>query len=118
MRRLALTLALAGLLLAACGGPGVVESPLPTPQVLPPAQQRAFEASRDALAKELGVAPATIQLVQVTPQDWPDGCLGLGGAAESCLAAITPGYLVTLEAGGEQYEVRTNQDATAVRVDL
>jgi hypothetical protein len=118
MKRLAFALALTSLLLAACGGAGLVESPLPTPAVMPPAQQRAFEASRDALAKELGVEPSAIQLVQVTPQDWPDGCLGLGGPEESCLAVITPGYRVALEANGEQYTARTNQDATVVRLDV
>jgi hypothetical protein len=50
--------------------------------------------------------------------DWPDGCLGLGGPAELCLAAITPGYAVTLEANGEQYAYRTNLEGTAVRADM
>ena len=118
MKRLLFALALISLLVAACGGAGQAESPLATPPVLPLAQQRAFEASRDALAKELEVDPSTIELVQVTPQDWSDGCLGLGGPEESCLAVITPGYLVTLEADGKQYEARTNQDATVVRLDL
>lgn len=49
------------------------------------------------------------------PVEWSDSCLGLGGPAESCLMAITPGYRVTFEARGASYEVRTDETGSAVR---
>jgi hypothetical protein len=97
---------------------GLPEGPTPTPEVfqpLPP-EERAFAAARAALAAELGVDELTISLEEVTPQEWTDSCLGLGGPAESCLQVITPGYRLLLRAGDELYEVRTNLDASAVRI--
>jgi hypothetical protein len=78
----------------------------------------AVEAARQALAERLGVSVEQIAVVDFQQVDWPDGCLGLGGPAELCLAAITPGYAVTLEANGEQYAYRTNLEGTAVRADM
>ena len=49
------------------------------------------------------------------PVEWSDSCLGLGGPAESCLMAITPGYRVTFEARGASYEVLTDETGSAVR---
>jgi hypothetical protein len=78
----------------------------------------AVDAARQALAERLGVSVEKIAVVDYQQVDWPDGCLGLGGPAELCLAAITPGYAVILEANGEQYTYRTNLEGTAVRADM
>jgi hypothetical protein len=105
----------AGLYLEVGGFP---EGPTPTPEVfipLPP-EERAFAAARAALATELGIDELTISLGEITPQEWTDSCLGLGGPAESCLQVITPGYRLLLRVGDETYEVRTNLDASAVRI--
>jgi hypothetical protein len=123
---LMLPLLLIAFILAACGPqvvpvpetpagePPVVSQPLPQTEELP----AGVEAARQALAARLGIPAEQIIIVTYEPIDWPDGCLGLGGPAESCLAAITPGYAVTLETGGEQYAYRTNLEGTAVREDL
>jgi hypothetical protein len=75
----------------------------------------AAQAARMALGAELSVSAMTIEIVSVTPHEWSDSCLGLGGPAESCAMMITPGYEVTLRAGGQMYVYRTNEDGTAVR---
>jgi hypothetical protein len=75
----------------------------------------AAEAARDALAQDLGVPADQIVILRADPAQWSDGCLGLGGPAELCLQAITPGYRVTLEHGGRQYVYRTDQSGQAVR---
>jgi hypothetical protein len=93
------------------------EPPTPTPEVfnpLPP-EQRTFEAVREALARQLGLDPLAIQLVETTPVDWPDACLGLPGASESCAQVVTPGFRVVVEAGETAYEFRTNRDGSLVR---
>lgn len=77
----------------------------------------AAQAARDALAQQLGVPSDQITIVSAEPVEWSDGCLGLGGPAESCLAAITPGYRVTLQAGGKQYVYRTDESGQAVRAE-
>ncbi len=92
--------------------------PTPTPEVFMPlpADQRAFEAVRAALAQELGVDPLTIALESAEAVEWTDSCLGLGGPAESCLQAITPGFLVKVMHDGTVYEFHTDQTAESVRM--
>ena len=111
-------LALAWLLamLAGCNG-STAEPPTPTPEIfnpLPP-EQRAFEAARQAPARQLGVDPLAIRWVESVPVDWPDACLGLPAAGESCAQGITPGFRVVVETGGTSYEFRTNREGSIVR---
>lgn len=73
-------------------------------------------AARDALAKELGAPAESITVQRAEPAQFTDSCLGLGGPAESCLQAITPGYNVTLEYQGEQYVYHTDQTGSVVRM--
>ncbi|MFN2225678.1 MAG: hypothetical protein ACK2UY_05215 [Anaerolineae bacterium] len=118
LRLLGAILALVSLLalLAGCGG-SIVEPPTPTPEVfnpLPP-EQRAFAAAREALARQLGLDPLAIQLVETVPVDWPDACLGLPAAGESCAEVITPGFRVIVETGGTSYEFHTDGDGSLVR---
>jgi hypothetical protein len=89
----------------------------PTPEIfmpLPP-DQRAFEAVRASLAIQLGVDPLKIFLVDVTPMQWPDSCLGLPTPSEMCLQVITPGFLVRVRDGDAIYEFHTNRDASQIR---
>ena len=81
------------------------------PQTFPPAAQ----AAREALAKELGVPLESVTIQRAEPTEFTDSCLGLGGPAESCLRAATPGYTVTLEVNGEQYIYHTDQTGENVR---
>jgi hypothetical protein len=82
---------------------------------LPPSNP-AVTAAIDFLGAEHGLAADEITVVSVEAVDWTDSCLGLGGAAESCLQAITPGYRIMLDAAGVQYEARTDADGTVVRI--
>ena len=68
------------------------------------------------LADELGIAPDAITVVSAAPAEFTDGCLGLGGPAESCLQAITPGWVVTLSANGQEYVTHTDVNGTQVRI--
>jgi hypothetical protein len=83
-------------------------------QVLP-----AVAAAQAALAQQTGVALERIRLVEATPVEWTDSCLGAGRPEESCLQVITPGWRIILEADGVQYLIHTNQDGSIYRfVDL
>ncbi|MEO0645107.1 MAG: YbaY family lipoprotein [Cyanobacteria bacterium J06650_10] len=74
-------------------------------------------AVKAALAAEIGDTVTTVD--SYSQQTWSDGCLGLGGPAESCLAALTEGWQVELvdSATGDRYTYRTNEDGSAVRLD-
>lgn len=98
------------------------EEPVEEP-VEEPAEEPAEEAGDTAtaaavahLANELGVAEADIEVVSAEATEFTDSCLGLGGPEESCLQAITPGWSVMLSAGGQDYEVRTDETGEQVRL--
>lgn len=75
------------------------------------------QAARVALAAELDVEPGDILILEAQETEWSDSCLGLGGPAESCLAAMTPGYDVLMTYEGTEYRYRTNTDGTEVRAE-
>lgn len=74
--------------------------------------------AREVLTADLQVGIETITIQSYTREEWSDSCLGLGGPAESCLAAVHPGWQVMLEVdGGEVYEVRTDELGEIVRIN-
>jgi hypothetical protein len=68
------------------------------------------------LATDLGVAEAEIEVVSLEAAEFTDSCLGLGQPDESCLQAITPGWLIMLSAAGQEYEVHTDETGQQVRL--
>ncbi len=88
---------------------------MPT-SVVPPTTEipPAAEAARLWLVDQLKIDISTIKVVSVTPENWPDGCLGVHKVNEMCTAVIVPGYRVILEVKGQNLELRTNQDGKAV----
>ncbi len=94
-----------------------VSEPTTTPEVFMPlpADQRAFEAVRAALARQLGVDPLTISLVKVEPVDWPDSCLGVHNPDEMCAQMITPGFRVTVKQSDMVFEFHTDQAGKYLR---
>ncbi len=93
-------------------------SPVPTPEAaaeastLPPAAV----AAQMALAEQLGVAAQDVSVVSVEATNWPDSCLGAEQPGQMCAAVITPGYRVVLSAGGQTYEVHTNESGSNYRI--
>lgn len=94
------------MLLAACGS-----APTATEEDTPPAVLEA----RSWLADQLDVPEDEITIISSEQVDWTDSCYGLGGPAESCLAAITPGWRAEFEVAGERYEVRFDETGTIAR---
>lgn len=121
MRTTSIAIVLSTLALAACAGQA--PSPLNSAEGAPEGSihnmpvPSAVQAAKDALAAKLDVDVSTIVVLEAIETDWSDSCLGLGGPAESCLAAITPGYNVLLVQSGVEYRYRTNEDGTSVRED-
>jgi heat shock protein HslJ len=92
---------------------GQVPSPSDTPGNLPPA---AVLEAQTFLANTLNLAVDRIQIGNMEQVDWQDSCLGLGGPAESCLQAITPGWRVTFTVDGDTFEVRTDATGSTIRM--
>ena len=74
-------------------------------------------AACEALAELFGRDLGEIDTVSVTPQNWPNSCLGLAGPEEVCAQVITPGFEVVLLLvdAGSLYTYRTDE-ATQTRL--
>jgi hypothetical protein len=99
-------------LLAAACGPRAAP-PEATPLGLQP---DVAEAAKEAVSEETGVPAEEIEIVQANQVEWTDTCLELGGEDEFCGQALTPGWRIMLQAGGEEYEVHTDLGADTVRI--
>jgi hypothetical protein len=80
-------------------------------------QIEAVDRAEAVLSEQLNVDPESIQVLKVEDAEWQDSCLGLGQANESCLRENTPGYRITLDAGGKQYIYRTDKMGIEVRLE-
>lgn len=74
-------------------------------------------AVRRNLSQRLNIPPQSIKIVRFMPQTWSDGCLGLGGAAESCLQAQVEGWRVEVSANQQIWIYRTDQAARVIRLE-
>ncbi|MFN2144810.1 MAG: hypothetical protein ACK2T7_05630 [Anaerolineales bacterium] len=113
--------------------PAPVEDPLPPAEVVDPAVDPAVDPveepvdeplpplaaikARELLATQLGLSVSQVEILETIQMDWSDSCLGLGGPAESCLAAITPGWQVNLLADGETHIARTDALGDSIRFE-
>lgn len=68
--------------------------------------------------QELDLDQSQITVISVVEQEWPDGCLGLGGFDEMCTTAIVPGYEIVLKTENEQRIYRTDREGDVIREDL
>jgi hypothetical protein len=73
------------------------------------------QEAQEWLADELGVDIGLVTVVEVTEEDWPNGCLGLGGPDEACTMAFVSGYKIIFNVMGEEYEVRTDLNGNQIR---
>jgi hypothetical protein len=60
------------------------------------------------LSQRLGISPEEIQVEEVVFMEWRDSSLGCPAPGMFYLQVITPGYRISLEAGGESYTYHTD----------
>ena len=68
-----------------------------------------------AAAETSGLSPEEIGVIDYEIRDWPDSCLGLPDPEEVCAEAIVPGWLVRLNAGGDQLVYRIDEVGSVLR---
>jgi hypothetical protein len=66
------------------------------------------------LSETLNLPADQITLISTESVTWPDGCLGIERPDVMCTQALVEGYRIIFEAGGREYEVRTNESGSAV----
>lgn len=86
--------------------PGTIHN-LPVPQ--------AVAAVRTKVAAEQGVPEGEVIVLTAFEKQWPDSCLGLPNPGELCAQVITPGYEVTVQAKGQGFAYRANEQGTEIR---
>jgi hypothetical protein len=91
------------------------ENPEPGSTVHDLPVEPAAAAARMDLAGKLGVAEKSIVILNIEERTWTDGCLGLGGPAESCLQALVEGFRVEMLAHGTTYFYRTDATGASLR---
>ncbi|NJN97125.1 MAG: hypothetical protein HC875_25045 [Anaerolineales bacterium] len=79
-----------------------------------PGSDAALAAAIADLTKQSGVPSDQITVVSVEPMEWPDASLGCPQEGMMYAQVITPGYLIVLEAQGQQYEYHTDQGTNVV----
>lgn len=93
------------------------ENPQPGSQVHDLPVEPAAAVARKDLATKLSIDEKSIVIMQIADTTWNDGCLGLGGPAESCLQALVPGFRIEMLAKGTTYFYRTDKTGTTVRAE-
>ncbi len=82
----------------------------PVVKVKPPAEaKRVVELAMDDLIQKTGVALKEVRLVSVEAVQWSDASLGCPKPDMVYAQVITPGFLVVLEAMGDEYEYHTDE---------
>ena len=87
-----------GIILSGCSSAQTAPEDGGVSDDLPPV---AVVRAREALAADLNVGVEMVTIESYERMEWTDSCLGLGGPAESCLAALHPGWLVMLDGDGD-----------------
>ncbi len=68
-----------------------------------------IQAAVDDAAARAGVDPTTVTVVSTQSMTWPNGALGCPVRGFMYTDAVTPGYRVVVEAGGQRYDYRATQ---------
>ncbi len=83
----------------------------------PSAENKAVEATRIAVARQINVDPGLLTVESVQQVLWPDNCLAVPAAREICTPVETPGFRVVLAAGRYRFIYRTDLTGANVRFE-
>lgn len=73
------------------------------------AAQELVRQAQAQLARKLGIEESDIFVFSMETVEWPDASLGCPQAGISYAQVVTPGYRITLEAGGQVYTFHTDE---------
>lgn len=71
--------------------------------------QTVVELARGDLASRLHVPVDQVELVSLTPINWPDACLGVRSPGFVCAQVVTPGFVLSFRVNGKTYIYNTSQ---------
>lgn len=76
--------------------------------------EKALAAAIADLSEQSSVPPEEITLVSMEAVEWSDSSLGCPQEGFMYAQVITPGYLIMLEANGEQFAYHTDQEGNSI----
>ena len=74
-----------------------------------------IQAIRVAIKQQFGVQ--NIDIVSLSEQNWPDGCLGLPRGKEGCTMAIVPGWRIVVSDRVQNWTYRTDRTGNILRLE-
>ncbi|HEX2910174.1 MAG TPA: hypothetical protein VH186_05155 [Chloroflexia bacterium] len=79
-----------------------------SPSAVPDESKAAYNAALQDLVKRTNVTPASVQVVNISQEEFNDSSLGCAEPGRMYTQVITPGYRIQLEANGQTYDYRTS----------
>ena len=76
--------------------------------------QRTVDLAKAELAQRQGIPQDSIQVIEVSPVDWPDTSLGCPQPGMVYAQVITPGYRILLSDGQREYQYHSDRGRRAV----
>ena len=89
--------------------------PLQDPTLATPDADVEAGPALSAIASELGVPRDALNVVELTPQIWPDTSLGCPRPDMLYAQVITPGFRIVVDVNGERVEFHADERGTIVR---
>jgi len=83
----------------------------PLPTVSDPGLQGLIEKAKEDLAQRLAISVNEIILLEATSVVWPDASLGCPQEGMEFAQVLTPGYLIRLESGNQEFEYHASRGA-------
>jgi hypothetical protein len=80
-----------------------------------PAPNTVIQSIRQAIKKQFGIAEITV--VEVTEQNWPDGCLGLPKNQELCTQVVVPGWRIEVTDNLQTWFYRSDKTGKVLRLE-
>jgi hypothetical protein len=84
----------------------------PTP--VEPNLQNLIDKAIADLAQRLTISPNEVILVEATSVVWPDSSLGCPQKGMVYAQVLTPGYLIRLDSGNQQYEYHAGKGTSVI----
>jgi hypothetical protein len=81
---------------------------------VPPEAEKAVQLAVDDLTSVLDVGPDAVTILSVDSVEWSDTSLGCPEPDKIYAQVITPGFLIKLEAAGEEYVYHTDESRFVV----
>jgi len=75
----------------------------------------AVSAVRAFVAESSNLSEDQVFVSNFAEMEWPDGCLGLATEGEMCTQAIVPGFMVSIQIDGQEYNYRTDSEGNQIR---